>query len=46
MGFELTSFVVIGTDHIGSCKSNYQMIMTMRAPQGKFNEYMYICIFL
>ena len=31
-GFELTTVVVIGTDCIGSCKSNYNMIMTMAAP--------------
>jgi hypothetical protein len=28
----LTMLVVIGTDCIGSCKSNYNMIMTMTAP--------------
>ena len=27
-GFELTSLVVIGTDCIGSCKSNYHIITT------------------
>jgi hypothetical protein len=27
-GFELTTLVVIGTDCIGSCKSNYHTIMT------------------
>ena len=32
-GFELTMLVVIGTDCIGSCKSNYHMITTMKAPQ-------------
>ena len=31
-GFELTTLVVIGTDCIGSCKSNYQTIMTTMAP--------------
>ena len=31
-GFEFT-LVVIGTDCIGSCKSNYHMIMTMTAPR-------------
>ena len=30
-GFELTTLVVIGTDCIGSCKSNYHMIMTTTA---------------
>ena len=31
-GFKLTTLVVIGTDCIGSCKSNYHTIMTMTAP--------------
>ena len=31
-GFELTTSVVIGTDCIGSCKSNFHTIMTMTAP--------------
>ena len=31
-GFELTKLVVIGTDCTGSCKSNYQTIMTSTAP--------------
>jgi hypothetical protein len=31
-GFELTTLVVIGTDCIGSYKSNYHTIMTMSAP--------------
>ena len=30
--FELTTSVVIGTDCIGSCKSNYHTITTMTAP--------------
>jgi hypothetical protein len=30
--FELTTSVVIVTDCIGCCKSNYHMIMTMTAP--------------
>jgi hypothetical protein len=30
-GFELTTLVVIGTECIGSCKSNYHTIMTMTA---------------
>ena len=32
-GFELTTLVVIGTDCIGSYKSNYHTIMTMSAPK-------------
>jgi hypothetical protein len=31
--FELTTLVVIGIDCIGSCKSNYQTIMTKTAPE-------------
>jgi hypothetical protein len=31
-GFELTTLVVIGTDCIGSYKSNYHTIPTMTAP--------------
>jgi hypothetical protein len=31
-GFELTTLVVIGTDYIGSCKSNYHTITTTTAP--------------
>jgi hypothetical protein len=31
-GFELTTFVVIGTDCTGSCKSNYHTITTTTAP--------------
>ena len=31
VGFELTTLVLIGTDCIGSCKSNYHMIATTTA---------------
>jgi hypothetical protein len=31
--FELTTLEVIGTDYIGSYKSNYHTITTMTAPQ-------------
>jgi len=31
-GFLLTTLVVIGTDYIGGCKSNYHMIMATTAP--------------
>jgi hypothetical protein len=34
-GFELTTLVVIGTDCISSCKSNYHMITIMTAPPFK-----------
>jgi hypothetical protein len=30
--FELTTLVVIGTDYLGSCKSNYHTIIAMTAP--------------
>jgi len=33
VGFELTTLVVIGTDCIGSCKSNYHTITTPGPPQ-------------
>jgi hypothetical protein len=39
--FALTTSVVIGTDYIGSCKSNYHTIMTMTAPT-KLGIYNYI----
>jgi hypothetical protein len=32
VGFELTTLVVVGTDCIGTCKSNYHTIMTTAAP--------------
>ena len=32
--FKLTTSVVIGTDSIGNCKSNYHTIMAMTAPKG------------
>ena len=31
-GFELTTLVVIGTDSIGSCNSNYHTITTTMTP--------------
>jgi hypothetical protein len=34
-GFELTTLVVIGTDCIGSCKSNYHAITTTTVPAMK-----------
>jgi hypothetical protein len=36
-GFELTTLVVIGTDCIGSYKSNYHTITTTTAPRS-FND--------
>ena len=35
--FKLTTTVVIGTDCLGSCKSNYHTITAMTAPQIGFN---------
>jgi hypothetical protein len=37
-GFELTTLVVIGTDCIGSCKSNYQMTTTTMTPRSEDNN--------
>ena len=34
-GFELKTLVVIGTDCIGSCKSNYHTIVTTTASQNR-----------
>jgi hypothetical protein len=34
--FELTTSVVIGTDCIGSCKSNYHMITATTAPSNVY----------
>jgi len=45
-GFELTILVVIGTDYIGSCKSNYHMITTTTVPliywSGQFTTQSFI----
>jgi hypothetical protein len=43
-GFELTTLVVISTDCIGSCKSNYHTITTMTAPElfGRWTDYQII----
>ena len=42
--FELTTSVVIGTDCICSCKSNYHTIMTTMVPKWTDTEWKYICI--
>ena len=44
--FELTTSVVIGTDCIGSCKSNYHTIMAMTAPivVWSWNNNILLCI--
>ena len=36
--YELTTSMVIGTDCIGSCKSNYHTITTMTAPGVNLGE--------
>jgi hypothetical protein len=38
-GFEITILVVMGTDCIGSYKSNYHTITTTTAPKKTINEY-------
>ena len=40
VGLELTTLVVIGTDCIGSYKSNYHKIMTTMTPGSKRRIYM------
>ena len=40
-GFELTMWVVIGTDCIGSYESNYHTIMTTAAPYSCVEKYNY-----
>ena len=37
-GFELTTLVLIGTDCIGSCKSNYHTITTTPVPRNNQNR--------
>ena len=37
-GFELTTLVVIGTDCIGSCKSNYHTTTTTTAPKMVYKK--------
>ena len=39
MRFELTTSVVIDTDCIDSCKSNYHVITTMTGPQLRTSPY-------
>jgi hypothetical protein len=44
VGFEFTSLVVIGTDCMGSCKSNYHKILTkMVLLLQEMSVYIYIC---
>jgi hypothetical protein len=45
-GFELTLLVVIGTDCIGSCKSNYQTITTTTAPYRIMTKTLHVYTFL
>jgi len=37
-GFKLTTLVLIGTDCIGSCKSNYHVITNMKPPSPNLNN--------
>jgi hypothetical protein len=41
-GFELTILVVIGTDCIGSCKSNYHTIKITTVPTTLVELYKYV----
>jgi len=41
VGFELTTLVVIGTDCIGSCKSNFHTITTATVPTPELKWYQY-----
>ena len=43
--FELTTSVVIGTDCIGSCKSNYHIITTTTAPHKELRKNINVDIF-
>ena len=43
MEFKLTTSMVIGTDCIGSCKSNYHMITTAPTKPGEW-ALMYMCV--
>ena len=38
VGFELTTLMVLDTNCIGSCKSNYHIITTMTAPLHNKNK--------
>ena len=38
VGFELTTLMVIGTDCMGSCKSNYNAITTTAAPNNTMTK--------
>ena len=42
--FQLTTSVVIGTDYIGSCKSNYHTITATTPPPPKKGKIINICI--
>jgi len=42
-GFELIVFVVIGTDYIGSCKSNYHTILTTTSLGMMYSKNRSVC---
>jgi hypothetical protein len=44
VGFILTKLVVIGTDYIGSCKSNYHTITIMMVPSIEYQRFSRACI--
>ena len=46
MGFELTASVVIGTDCMGSCKSNYHTITATTDPVFLYVVKFYVAIYL
>jgi hypothetical protein len=45
MGIKLTMLVVIGTDCIGSCKSNYHTSMTT-TPTGRIDYKGFLCMMI
>jgi hypothetical protein len=44
--FKFTTSVVIGTDCIGNCKSNYHVIMTTTSPVFKIKIHKGVCIII
>jgi hypothetical protein len=42
VGFELITLVVIGTDCIGSCQSNYHMIKIMTVPNSSLPVFIHV----
>ena len=46
LGFELTTSVVLGTDCISSCKSNYYTITATKAMSGSESRGRAVCVYL